>query len=208
MQPVPLDLKVSPPSLDEIEQWKSELLWRPQSKDDIVDFIKSKIKPHPEVKSGVVLYRDFALNCFQTIAFNARKIFQPEDAQAVVKIKRPDNGKPTLTFEEKQEALKAFVLSTGRFPTKEDKFDEGPNLYTFYNSLLKNQKKYDDIIQNCKSDSGDDASGEAAAARRDDGNVGRGRVLGRRGGSDELEEDEIPLDEEESPKKAKKPKQK
>ena len=50
----------------------------------------------------------------------------------------------------------------------------------------KAQKKYDDIIQNCKSDSGDDASGEAAAARRDDGNVGRGRVLGRRGDVEEV----------------------
>ena len=209
MQQVPLDLKVSPSTVEDIDTWKSQLLWKPMTKDQIVDFIRSNIKPHPEVKSGVVLYRDFDLNCFQQISFTARAIVQPEEADAVVKLKRPEPARKPLTFEQKTEALAAFIAQTGRVPNDQDKFEGGTNLYLFYKSLERNKCKYEDILNNCKSDHSDDGSGENAASGGDDGLVGgRGRVLGRRGDVEEeiileeVPEDEIPA-KKASKKKAK-----
>ena len=201
MQQVPLDIKISPSTLSDIETWKSELLWHPMTKDDIVEYIRTQIKSHKDVKSGVILYRDFATNTFQQISFSQRNILQPEDAQAVVKLKKPEPSKKPYTFEEKKEMLKVFILQNGRFPEKDDKFTEGPNLWTFYNSLIRGQNKYGEIIDDCKSNTRHESSPEDATSGGDDGSTdvrgGRGRLDGRRGRSDDQgSENEVPVDDE------------
>ena len=203
MQQVPLDLKVTPTSLDEIDQWRSELLWHPMNKDDIVEYIRANIKSHKEVKSGVVLYRDFVTNTFQQISFSQRSILQPEEAQAIVKLKKPEPAKRPYTFEEKTELLKVFISQNGRIPDEKDKFTEGPNLFTFYKSLIRGQSKYGTIIDDCKSNTRDDAPAEATVPRRVDGSDdvrGGGRILGRGrrdDGADPDSKDEVPVEQEE-----------
>ena len=213
MQQVPLDIKITPSSLPEIESWRSDLLWHQMTKDDIVEYIRTNIKSRKEVKSGVVLFRDFANNTFQQISFSQRNILQPEEAQAIVKLKKPEPAKKPYTFEEKKEMLKAFILQNGRFPEKEDKFEEGPNLWTFYNSLIRGQNKYGEIIDDCKSNSKHESGSEDANAGRDDGSHdargGRGRLDGRGGRRDDSashdEEDDtenqVPVADEPEPEK-------
>ena len=201
MQQVPLDIKINPSDLDEIESWRKELLWRPMNKDDIVEFIRTKIRSHPEVKSGVVLYRDFALDSFQQISFSQRSIVQPEPADAYVKLKKATQARKPKTFEEKADLLGKFVIATGRFPNADDKFPEGPNLYKFFLSVQKSKDKYDGLINDCKSNSRNESGSEATTSGTDDGSDGRGGrvLLGRRGGDDGLEEESI----DEAPRKKK-----
>ena len=202
MQQVPLDIKINPSNIDDIETWRNELLWRPQTKDEIVEYVKTHIKSHPEVKSGVVLYRDFALGAFQQISFSSRSITQPEPADAVVRIRKPTNNKKPLTTEEKIDCLKLFIAQHGRFPTEEDKFSDGPNLYLFYKSLIRGRNKYDEIINDCKSDHSIDSGSETTNSGTDDGHDGgRGGILGGRGSD---VDDDVPDAPKKAPKRAKK----
>lgn len=188
MQQIPLDIKINPSTHPSIEQWREELLWHPMTKDDIVDFIRTHIQSDPDVKSGTVLYRDFQLNSFQQIAFRQKRILQPEDACAIVKLKRPDPVKPPVTFEEKTKLLSAFIAEKGRVPEEGDEFED-VNLLTFYKSLIRGRDKYTNIIEGCKSHPSDDGSAENAVARGTDGGAllrGRGRVDGGRGSSDDV----------------------
>ena len=183
MSQLPLFIRVSPAQHDDLPAWNEELLWHPQTTDDIVKFIREKmLTADPVVKSGLILYRDLNDNSFKAINFRGKNILQPVPADGVVKLKR--ETKKGLTFEEKIELLKRFVLEKGHEPKDDDVF-ESCRIGTFYNSLMNQKKKYEGYIEELGSPSENDASGEDAGTGEDGGNDeqpvddGRGRSLGR-----------------------------
>ena len=186
MSQLPLFIRVSPAQHDDLPSWNEELLWHPQTTDDIVKFIREKmLTADPVVKSGLVLYRDLKDDSFKAINFRGKNILQPVPADGVVKLKR--ETKKGLTFEEKIELLKRFVLEEGHEPTPETVY-ESCRLGTFYNSLLNQKKKYEDYITELGSPAENDADREDAGTGEDGGDdepaddggrkpVGRGRSM-------------------------------
>ena len=181
MSQLPLFIRVSPASHEDLPTWNAELLWHLQSTDDIVNFIREKMVP--EVKSGLVMYRDLTDNSFKVINFRGKNILQPVQADGVVKLKR--ETKKGLTFEEKIELLKRFVLEEGHEPNADDVF-ESCRVGTFYKSLLNQKKKYENYVNelgspaSTRSDSEDASPG--ADGGNDDGQLRGGRRSVRRGG--------------------------
>ena len=89
MSQLPLFIRVSPAQHDDLPAWNEELLWHPQTTDDIVKFIREKmLTADPVVKSGLILYRDLNDNSFKAINFRGKNILQPVPADGVVKLKR------------------------------------------------------------------------------------------------------------------------
>ena len=89
MSQLPLFIRVSPAQHDDLPTWNEELLWHPQTTEDIVKFIREKmLTADPVVKSGLILYRDLADNSFKAINFRGKNILQPVPADGVVKLKR------------------------------------------------------------------------------------------------------------------------
>ena len=184
MSQLPLFIRVSPAQHDDLPTWNEELLWHPQTTDDIVQYIREKmLTADPVVKSGLVLYRDLKDDSFKAINFRGKNILQPVPADGVVKLKR--ETKKGLTFNEKVKLLKRFILEEGHEPTDDTVF-ENCRLGTFYNSLLKQKQKYEDCIQEVGSPVEDDADGEDAGTGEDGGHDepvddgGRRSVGGRR----------------------------
>ena len=191
MSQLPVFIRVSPAQHEDLAAWNDELLWHLQTTNDIVKFIRNTIlKAEPVVKSGLVLFRDLDDNSFQVINFRGKNILQPVPADGVVKLKR--ETKKGLTFEEKIELLKRFVLETGHAPEPKEVF-ENCRLGTFYNSLKKQKQKYEDYITEIGSPAENESHGEVVGTGEDGGVLiddgGRGR-LPRRGGLPVTEEDE------------------
>ena len=151
MSQLPLEIKLSPTDFPKGDKWREDLLWHLQSTDDMVDYIRKNMLTEPELKSGVILFRDLTKDAFQTLSFRGKKITQPEDADAIVKLKRQTAPKVSLTFNEKTELLEQFVEQEGRLPGKDDVID-GFRVGSFYASIIKSRDKYQDIIEKCGSD--------------------------------------------------------
>ena len=144
MSQLPVFIRVSPANHAELPTWNDDLLWRLQTTDDIVKFIRNTIlKADPVVKSGLILYRDFDDNTFQVINFRGKNILQPTPADAVVKLKR--ETKKGLTFNEKFELLQRFILQKGHAPDEKEVFEKC-RLGTFYKSLITQKNKYEDYF--------------------------------------------------------------
>ena len=183
MSQLPLFIRVSPAQHDDLPTWNEELLWHPQTTDDIVQYIREKmLTADPVVKSGLVLYRDLKDDSFKAINFRGKNILQPVPADGVVKLKR--ETKKGLTFEEKIELLKRFVLEKGHEPKADDVY-ESCRLGTFYNSLVNQKNKYEKYISDIGSPSANGSDTEDAGTGEDGGDDehddgGRRTVGGRR----------------------------
>ena len=176
MSQLPLFIRVSPAQHDDLPTWNEELLWHPQTTDDIVQYIREKmLTADPVVKSGLVLYRDLKDDSFKAINFRGKNILQPVPADGVVKLKRETK---------KGLILKRFVLEKGHEPKADDVY-ESCRLGTFYNSLVNQKNKYEKYISDIGSPSANGSDTEDAGTGEDGGDDehddgGRRTVGGRR----------------------------
>lgn len=138
---IAVSITLNPKENENIEQWNSQYLWKPMTNDEMIAFIKEI--QQTDIKSGSILCRDEDGE-FKTISFRKKKINEPKTVNANIRIKS-NRTKKQMTFEEKLDALTEFITANNRAPRKDEVVD-GFHVGTFYNSIIKNRNKYQEVI--------------------------------------------------------------
>ena len=157
-----LSLKINPSDHEQLQTWNNDLLWKSfENKDALTNYIKNIQQAH--IKSGTIMYHNNETNTFQSISFRSKKISEPKNENVVIKV-RQNRKSASLAFEDKLDILNEYVKEHGEPPAPEAVVDDF-HVGTFYQSLIKNRDRYQNLITNLGKDEdeqGDEQGDEQA----------------------------------------------
>ena len=153
-----LSLKINPNDHEQLPNWNNDLIWKSfENKDALTNYIKTIQQAH--IKSGTVMYHNNETNTFQSISFRSKKINEPKNENVIIKV-RQNRKSNSLAFEDKLDILNDYVKEHGQPPDADAVVDDF-HVGTFYQSLIKNRDRYQNLLSNLGKD--DDEQGEEQA---------------------------------------------